>query len=483
MPMLEDYFNDKQSGVLDSLNVTFEIGSKVSGRIIAIDSKSVFVDINAKSEGIINREELLDADGNITVGIGDMIDAYFVSEKNGEIMLTVKMTGKFVAKHMEDAYYSKIPVEGKVIEEKKGGYLVKIAGKDAFCPYSQIDMYPKEPASYIGNSYSFMITQMTKFDTVVSRRKLLEETRKNRLSNLKENLNIGDTIDGTVEKIMDFGVFVSLDGCEGFIPISELAWGRIQNPSEIVSVGDRLTLAVKNLDWENNKITLSYRSVQTSWDDIEEKYPAGTTLKAKITRLATYGAFAELEKGLEGLIHISKLSPGRRIHHAKEAVSEGEIVSVVVEGVDKETKRISLARDFSGEISGFSSDEANTQNAEIEPAEKGKEYQGIVDGIKPFGLFIRISPLERGLLHVNELKKAHGGTELTLKILDKKYPVGSKLPVIIKDISEDGKISLVPAAENDNMEQLAWKEFSSKKNSGSSSFGTSMADAFKDLKF
>jgi len=280
---------------------------------------------------------------------------------------------------------------------------------------------------------------------------------------------------------MDFGVFVSLDGCEGFIPISELAWGRIQNPSEIVSVGDRLTLAVKNLDWENNKITLSYRSVQTSWDDLEDKYPAGTILKAKITRLASYGAFAELEKGLEGLIHISKLEPGRRINHPKDVVSEGEIVSVVVEGVDKETKRISLARDFSGE-GAITADgqEAQTQNQAVE---KGKEYQGTVDGIKPFGLFIRLSALERGLLHINELKKAHGGTELTLKILDKKYPVGSKLPVMVKDISEDGKISLVLAVRNDNMEELNWKEFSSAKKSDGSSFGTSMADAFGDLKF
>lgn len=480
MPMLEDYFNDKKLGVLDSPNVDFEIGSKVSGRIIAIDSKSVFVDINAKSEGIINREEVLDADGNISVEVGDIVEAYFVSEKNGEIMLTNKMTGKFVAKHMEDAYYSKIPVEGKVIEEKKGGYLVKIAGKDAFCPYSQVDMYPKEPASYIGNSYSFIITQMTKFDTVVSRRKLLEESRKNRLSKLKETLKIGDTIDGTVEKIMDFGVFVSLDGCEGFIPISELAWGRIQNPSEIVSVGDRLTLAVKNLDWENNKITLSYRSVQTSWDDLEEKYPAGTILKAKITRLASYGAFAELEKGLEGLIHISKLEPGRRINHPKDVVTEGEIVSVVIEGLDKETKRISLARDFSGE--GLASDGQEGQVSN-EPVGKGKEYQGIIDGIKPFGLFIRLSALERGLLHISELKKAHGGTELSLKMLDKKYPVGSKLPVMVKDISEDGKISLVLAGKNENMEELDWKEFSSAKKSDGSSFGTSMADAFKDLKF
>ncbi|MEI6055966.1 MAG: S1 RNA-binding domain-containing protein [Lentisphaerota bacterium] len=480
MPMLDDYFKDKKSGVLDSPNVDFEIGSKVSGRIIAIDSKSVFVDINAKSEGIINREEVLDAEGNISVEVGDIVEAYFVSEKNGEIMLTNKMTGKFVAKHMEDAYYSKIPVEGKVIEEKKGGYLVKVAGKDAFCPYSQVDMYPKEPASYIGNSYSFVITQMTKFDTVVSRRKLLEESRKNRLSKLKETLKNGDTIDGTVEKIMDFGVFVSLDGCEGFIPISELAWGRIQNPAEIVTVGDRLTLAVKNLDWENNKITLSYRSVQTSWDDLEVKYPAGTILKAKITRLAAYGAFAELEKGLEGLIHISKLEPGRRINHPKDVVSEGEIVSVVVEGVDKETKRISLARDFSGESSVSDAQEGQVSN---EPVGKGKEYNGIIDGIKPFGLFIRLSALERGLLHISELKKAHGGTELSLKMLDKKYPVGSKLPVMVKDISEDGKISLVLAGKNENMEELDWKEFSSTKKSDGSSFGTSMADAFGDLKF
>ncbi|HBM16388.1 MAG TPA: 30S ribosomal protein S1 [Lentisphaeria bacterium] len=481
MPMLEDYFNEKQSGILDSLNVEFEIGAKVTGRIIAIDSRSVFVDINSKSEGIINREELLDAEGNLSVEVGELIDAYFVSEKNGEIMLTVKMTGQFIAKHMEDAYYSKIPVEGKVAEERKGGYVVKIAGKEAFCPFSQMDLYHKEPAAYIGNTYSFIITQMSKFDTVVSRRKLLEENKKNRINKLKEELSTGDIIEGTVQKIMDFGVFVDLDGCEGFIPISELAWGRIQNPSEIVSAGDRLTLAVKNLNWEENKITLSYRSVQTSWDELEEKYPIGKLLKVKITRLASYGAFAELEKGLEGLIHISKLSPGRRINHAKEAVSEGEIVEVVIEALDKESKRISLARDFSGEAGIGNNAE---EEGELEKISAGKELVGRVEGIKPFGLFIALTPLHRGLLHINELKTANGGMELNLKALDKKYPVGSKLPVIIKSINEEGKISLMLSGQNENMEDLAWKEFSaSKKFDESSSFGTSMADAFKDLKF
>lgn len=348
--MLEDYFKEQMAGKAGNIKIEFETGSKVSGTVIAIDKKSVFLDINSKSEGIINREELVDKEGNLTVNIGDKIDAYFVSDKSGEITLTVKMSGKFVAGHLEDAYRSSIPVEGKVTEERKGGYLVKISGKDAFCPYSQIDLFPREPAGYIGNSYSFVITEMNKFNIVLSRRRLLEKEKVKRIEYFKENLNEGDLITGTVISVKEFGVFVDLDNCEGFIPVSELTWGRVENPSEILKPGDRVKVAVKKLDWENNKITLSYRSAQTSWNDIADRYPRGKPVSGKVTRLANFGAFVELEKGIEGLIHISKIDPGRKISHPRESLTVGDVVSVVIEGVDKETQRISLARDFSGEF-------------------------------------------------------------------------------------------------------------------------------------
>jgi small subunit ribosomal protein S1 len=468
--MTDDFFKEKLNSSISKLNVEFKPGTKVSGEIIAIDRKSIFVDINSKSEGIINREEFVDKEGNLTVEIGEKIEAYFVSDKNSEITLTVKMTGSFIAKHLEEAYQSGIPVEGKILEERKGGYSVKVANKEAFCPYSQVDLYPKEPENYVGNTYSFIITEMNRFNVVVSRRKLLEQEKVQRISYLQENLKEDDIVSGTVLTIKDFGVFIDLDGCEGFIPISELTWGHVEDPNEVVKVGDRIKVAVKKLDWTNNRITLSFRSAETPWDKIAEKYQVGTIIKAKITRLAAFGAFAELEKGIEGLIHISKLDPGRRLNHAKDAVKVDEIVPVVVENIDIERQRIALSRDFSGNID-------SDDNQEFTAIETGLETVGTVEGIKVFGVFIRLNPVQTGLLHISEIKDNKTG-DLSLKELSKKYPLGSTVSVVIKTM-KDGKISLARADNLGANEDAAWRTFS--KNKSNKSFGNSMSDAFNGL--
>ena len=475
--MLKDYFKEQMAEKVGNIKIEFETGSKICGTVIAIDKKFVFLDINSKSEGIINREELVDKEGNLTVNIGDKVDAYFVSDKGGEITLTVKMSGKFVAGHLEDAYRSSIPVEGKVIEERKGGYLIKISNNDAFCPYSQVDLFPREPANYIGNSYSFVITEMNRLNIVLSRRRLLEKEKVKRIEYFKENLHTGDLITGTVINVKDFGVFVDLENCEGFIPISELAWGRVENPADVLKPGDRVKVAVKRLDWENNKITLSYRSAQISWDDITGRYPRGKLVSGKVTRLANFGAFVELEKGIEGLIHISKIDPGRKISHPRESLSIGDMVSIVIEGVDKETQRISLARDFSGEVS-----EAEGEIVYEEGTLKvGSKFAGTVEVIKQFGLFVRISQFEKGLLHISQLRGTGNTSDLSLKVLDKKYPVGSKINVMIREITNDGEISLSLAEKGESVGRTKWKEFKRSKTDSSYQFGTSLADAFNGL--
>lgn len=462
-----DYMNEEFTNRVNNLNINFEPGSKLSGEIIAIDNKSVFVDINAKSEGIINREELVDKEGNLTVKEGDIIDAYFVSDKNGEITLTVKMTGKFINKHLNEAYDSGIPIEGKVVAERKGGYSVKLSDKEAFCPFSQIDLYPKAPEDYIGNSYTFLITEMNRFNMVISRRKLIERERTKRLKELKESLEIGSILQGTVLTIKDFGVFVDIGHVEGFIPVSELAWGRIEKPQDIVSVGDIVSVEVKALDWQENKITLSLKNAATSWDEISERYPVGSMHKAKIISLTNFGAFAELEKGISGLIHISKLDPGKKIYHAKDAVSEGEIVNVVIEQVNTENKKISLVRDFSVESNAVE---------ESGIIEVGSKIRGTVEAIKSFGLFIRISQLKSGLLHISEIKNMGG--EVNLKSLNKKYPIGTELSVIVKSL-DNNKVSLALADSLESSEDADWKAF--KKNKPEEGIGNSFADAFDKL--
>jgi small subunit ribosomal protein S1 len=465
-------FNDFNNSI-DKLNIRFEPGTKVSGEVIAIDRRSIFVDINAKSEGIINREELLDKEGNLTVKEGDIVEAYFVSDRKGEITLTVKMTGKIISHHLDDAYESGIPVEGKVTAERKGGYSVKVADRDAFCPYSQIDMYPKSPEDYLGNNYTFLITEMNRFNTVVSRRKLIEREKAKKLESLKATLEIGDVINGTVLNIKPFGVFVDIGFVEGFIPVSELAWGRIDKPEDILSIGESVTIEVKALDWDKNRITLSLKNAQTSWEDISDKYPVGKTVKAKIVSLTDFGAFAELEKGISGLIHISKLSTGKRINHAKEAVSEGELIDVVIENVDIESKKISLSRDYSANISN---DPKTPSTPDI--IEKGCCYSGIVEGLKSFGIFVKLNPLKKGLLHISEIKKPTD-SDISLKELSKRYPIGSNVDVVVKSI-EDNKISLTLASNLENSEDAEWKTFKRSK-AQNDSFGASFNDAFDKL--
>ena len=465
-------FNDFNRSI-DKLNIRFEPGTKVSGEIIAIDRKSIFVDINAKSEGIINREEFLDKEGNLTVKEGDIVEAYFVSDKRGEITLTVKMTGKFINRHLDEAYESGIPVEGKVLEERKGGYTVKIADKDAFCPFSQIDLYPKSAEDYIGNNYTFLITEMNRFNTVVSRRKLIEREKNKKLEQLKETLEIGDIISGTILNIKDFGVFVDLGYVEGFIPVSELGWGRIDSPEDIVSIGDPVTIEVKALDWEKNRITLSLKNASISWDEIADKYPTGKTLKAKIVSLTDFGAFAELEKGISGLIHISKLSTGKRINHPRDVVTEGEIVDVVIEQVDIEKKKISLARDYSMQQDSSQPAEINSTEIRIDGL-----YKGIVDGLKNFGIFVRLNPLKSGLLHISEIKKPTDNA-ISLKELSKRYPIGSTIDVVVKSM-DGNKISLTTAANMENSEAKSWTDFKTSK-SKKEPVDSSFSDAFDKL--
>ncbi|MCF7790888.1 MAG: S1 RNA-binding domain-containing protein [Victivallales bacterium] len=464
-------FNDFNRSI-DKLNINFTPGEKVKGEIVAIDRRSIFVDINAKSEGIINREELLDKEGNLTVKESDIIEAYFVSDKHGEISLTVKMTGKTISRHLDEAYESGIPVEGKVTSERKGGYSVKIADRDAFCPYSQIDTHPGQPEDYIGNSFTFLITEMNRFNIVVSRRKLIEREKSKKLETLKEVLEIGDIIEGTVINIKPFGVFVDLDYVEGFIPVSELAWGRIDKPEDIVSIADRVKVEVKALDWDSNKITLSLKSAGLSWDDIAEKYPQGKSVKAKVVSLADFGAFAELEKGISGLIHISKLTPGKRIHHAKDAVSVGDDINVIIEEVDTAARKISLARDFSLNSDG-------TKNTAIpDIIEINCRYRGTIEGMKSFGIFVRLNPLKKGLLHISEIKKPTD-VDISLKELNKKYPVGSEIDVVVKAIEGD-KISLTLPENLENAEEADFRAFK-RERTNEDTFVNTISDAFDKL--
>ncbi len=326
-----------------------ELGQQTEAKILQIGSEWVFLDIGQKGEGVLNVQELKDGEGNLTVAVGDKIKAYFMSRQGGEMRFTLRIGGggSGGTAQLEEAWRSGIPVDGRIEKEVKGGYEVKLPGNvRAFCPFSQIGLRRQEdPAALIDTSLSFKISQFEEEgrNIVVSHRVLLEEEREELREELKKTLKEGMLVKGVVTSIRDFGAFVDIGGIEGLLPISELAYGRVEKVSDIVSEGQELELVIKRIDWEENKFSFSLRdTLADPWSGVADKYKAGTKLTGKISRLAPFGAFVTLEPGIDGLVHISKLGEGKHIKHPQEVVKAGDALQVTVEKVDLEAHRISL---------------------------------------------------------------------------------------------------------------------------------------------
>jgi small subunit ribosomal protein S1 len=345
--MSEDTFSDLFQDT-PSEQPNLQPGDKIEATVAGISGESVFLDIGAKSEGIIEAAELRDEDGNLTVKPGDTISAYLLANRKGEMVFTSKLgAGHSGLAELEEAFHSGIPVEGRVKGEIKGGFEVTVAGQRAFCPYSQMDVRRVEDAaSYIDNSYVFKVIEFKNRgrNIIVSARSVLEEERQQQREELKKNLSEGDQVEGVVSSIRDFGAFVDIGGIDGLIPISELAWGQVKRVDDVLDIGQQVTVIVKSMDWERERISLSLKeTMESPWAKAEEKYPEGSIHLGMISRLADFGAFVTLEPGVDGLVHISKLGAGRRINHPREVVEAGQEISVRIEGLDLEANKISLA--------------------------------------------------------------------------------------------------------------------------------------------
>jgi len=248
---------------------------------------------------------------------------------------------------LEEAFRSGIPVEGRVVSEIKGGFEVVVAGQRGFCPYSQMDIRRVEdPADYLDKAYQFKIIEFTGqgHNIILSARALLEEERERQRETLRETLEEGARISGTVTSIRDFGAFVDIGGIDGLIPISELAWGQVDRVEDILSRDQQVEVVIRKLDWDNDRISLSLReTTESPWDSAARKYPEGSIHQGRVSRLAAFGAFITLEPGLDGLLHISKLGAGRRINHPREVLEVGQNITVRIDGMEADKKRISLA--------------------------------------------------------------------------------------------------------------------------------------------
>lgn len=323
-------------------------GQKIKATIVGINDETTFLDVGGKSEGVLNSSELKDGDGNYTREIGDIIDVYFLQAKSAEQLFTTSIGSGSSNAHLEEAFRSGIPVEGFVKAEIKGGFEVTLGGNvRGFCPFSQMGLRRVEDASkeYLETHMKFQITRFEENgrNIVLSARALQEAERAEQREKLQETLQEGQTIEGVVSSIRDFGAFVDIGGVDGLIPISEIGWSRVDKVEEYFTVGQKVQAVIKKLDWEKDRISLSYKETQADpWEEVVNKFPEGSTHMGTVARLAQFGAFVTLSPGIDGLIHISKLGGGRRINHPREVLEEGQNVDVTIDAIDLDEKRISL---------------------------------------------------------------------------------------------------------------------------------------------
>jgi small subunit ribosomal protein S1 len=332
------------------------VGDVVKGKVLTVGRESVFVALaDGRTEGMLELEELRDPDGKITVKVGDEIEARVVAMGDrAEVVVLRKLMGrKAGSDELEQAFQLGIPVEGTVAAVNKGGVDVTIAGVRAFCPISQLELRQVEDAAvYVGRKLTFRITKYEQdrrgINLVVSRRALLEEEARARGVTTRAKLTLGAVLPGVVVAIKDFGAFVDLGGLEGMLPASELGFQRGVRPADVLSVGQELTVQVLRIEKTDDprrpeRISLSLKALERDpWDDIAERFPAGSKFTGKVTRVEPYGAFVELAPGIEGLAHVGELSGGKQVRHARELVKVGETREVTVLAIDRERRRISL---------------------------------------------------------------------------------------------------------------------------------------------
>ena len=326
-----------------------EPGQMAEAMIVKITSDWIFLDLGGKGEGYLDRKEMIDESGNLTVKEGDTIRAYFVSSENNEMHFTTRIgSGPGKQAKIEEAWRNHIPVEGTIAKEIKGGFEVKIGGSvRAFCPFSQMGIRREEhQADYIGRSLSFKIVEYGEDgrNIVLSRKAILDDARRSKKQELRETLKEGMKVKGTVTSLQQFGAFVDVGGIEGLLPVSEIAWGRTGKVSDILSVGQEVEVIIKKLDWEQDRFSFSLKdALPDPWERVAVDYPVGSFHTGRVSRLAPFGAFVSLKDGVDGLIHISRLGSGRRINHPREVLKEGQDVEVRIEACDQAQRKLSLS--------------------------------------------------------------------------------------------------------------------------------------------
>ena len=391
------------NNLIDGTITDFDEGDLVNGTVVKIEHDEVLVDIGFKSEGVIPVRELSirkDANPADIVALGDPIEALVLQkeDKDGRLVLSKKRAEYERAwNRIEKKFNSGENVEGEVIEVVKGGLILDI-GLRGFLPASLVDLRRvKDLTSYMGTRIEARVIEMdrNRNNVVLSRRVVLEESRKAERSEILSKLKSGMRLQGTVSSIVDFGAFVDLGGIDGLIHISELSWNHVNHPSEVVKVGQEVEVEVLDVDLNRERISLGLKQlVPDPWQDITARFPEASRHNGKVTNLVDYGAFVELEPGVEGLVHISEMSWTRKLRHPSQMVRQGDEVEVVILGVDPEKKRISL---------GMKQIKPNPWELVGEKYPEGTILEGVIKNITEFGMFIGIEDGIDGLIHVSDI--------------------------------------------------------------------------------
>ncbi len=406
--------NDFESLMEQSLHAP-RTGDVLTGTVLLVTRDNVIIDINYKCEGQAPLAEFLDSEGNPTVKEGDEVDVYFEGTEtdNGTVMLSHAKAEKFkVWRELERAFQNETPVEGVILGKVKGGLKVDI-GVPAFLPGSHVDIRPARNLDrYVGQRGRFQILKFNRAraNVVVSRRTVLERERASLKEQTLKVLEEGVILEGAVKNITDYGAFIDLGGLDGLLHITDMSWGRLQHPSEVLKVGDKVKVVVLKYDPERERVSLGMKQIMPApWSKAAESYPPGLRIKGKVVSVTDYGAFVELEKGVEGLVHVSEMSWSKRAVHPSKVVNVGDTVEVQVLGVDEANRRISL---------GLKQTEPNPWQELARRHPVGSTVHGKVKSVTDFGVFVEIEPGIDGLVHISDLswtRKLRHPSELVKK--------------------------------------------------------------------
>ncbi len=430
----------------------FERGQTLEGTVVAIGPEVAFVDVGGKGEATIEIDELKDAAGQLEVAVGDRIHAMVVSTAGGLALSRRLARSAATDRMLEDAYHSGLPVEGKVERSVKGGYEVRIGKQRAFCPISQMDMLRTDPAQHEGHVYEFRIVEYKEGgrNLVVSRRVLLEQEQQARAAEIRQSIVEGAVLTGRVASVRDFGAFVELGaGVQGLLHVSEMGWSRVADASLVVKPGDEIVVKVLRVDQEKQKISLGMKQLsEDPWTRVADTYTVGHVYPGKVTRIVEFGAFVELEPGVEALAHASTFAPTGRSGGWSRQVRPEMTADFEILGIDLEKRRIGVALvpEGSARASG-----AAAARQEIVP---GARVRGKVERLEKFGVFVFLGPGRTGLIPMSETGVAKEAD------IAKVFPVGADVDVMVLEVDESSRrIRLSAKAIDDAREAAEVREY------------------------